>query len=124
MAKRVRKVQKRDSYSVGAGNRAIAAAVDVGLGQIGTVTMSVGRNTIVDGEEAPLPPDELGQGDDLKGKLLLVEVTVTDVSAMTNKMSVAVRLTGGRTTKKVTVSDEVEEEGDSLFFQVFVLFQE
>ncbi len=123
MAKKTTKVQKRDSYSVGKGTRDITAAVDVGLGQIGTVAMFVEKKPIVDGE-APIAPESLGEGNTLKDKLLLVEATVTDVSVMTNKMSVVVRLNGGRTTKKVTAAGEVAEDGDSIFFQIFVLFEE
>lgn len=120
MAKTSR-VKKRDFYDVGTGTRDILASVDVGAGQIGTMAVLINKKAIVE-EEAPLAPQNLGLGSDLKGKLLIVEGTVTDVSVMTNKMSVIVRLTGGRNTKKVTATAEVADDGDSVFFQVAVLF--
>jgi hypothetical protein len=119
MAKKTARVRERDSYSVGTGTRDITAAVDVGLGQIGSVTMSVEEDVVAEGE-APLPPQSLGLGTDLVGKLLLVEVTVSDVSVMTNKMKVIVKLGGGASAKRIEAVAEVQEEGDSVFFEIFV----
>jgi hypothetical protein len=48
---------------------------------------------------------------------------VTDVSIMTNKMSVVARLEGGLAPKTIVANAEVEEEGDSRDFRVFVLFK-
>ena len=122
MAKKIAKVSERDSYSVGTGTRDITAAVDVGLGQIGTVTMSLEDDVVAD-EEAPLPPRTLGKGQDLVDQILLVEVTVTDVSVMTNKMKVVVRLAGGSASKRVEATGEVQDEGESVFFTIAVRFK-
>ena len=122
MAKKIAKVSERDSYSVGTGTRDITAAVDVGLGQIGTVTMSLEDDVVAD-EEAPLPPQTLGKGQDLVDQILLVEVTVTDVSVMTNKMKVVVRLAGGSASKRVEATGEVQDEGESVFFTIAVRFK-
>ena len=59
-----------------------------------------------------------------QGKLLIVETTVSDVSLMTNKMSIILRLSGGQRDKKVVSLDAVDKEGDSIFFQTFILFKE
>lgn len=122
MAKKTARVRERDSYSVGTGTRDITAAVDVGLGQIGTVTMSLEGDILAE-EETPLPPESLGKGEDLIDQVLLVEVTVTDVSIMSNKMKVVVRLAGGSTTKRVEATATVQEEGDSVFFEIAVRFK-
>jgi hypothetical protein len=122
MAKKTARVRERDTYSVGTGTRDITASVDVGLGQIGTVTMSL-EDDVVAEEEAPLPPQSLGEGNELIGKILRVDVTVSDVSVMTNKMKVIVKLGGGSASKRVEATAEVEEEGDSVFFEITVRFK-
>ena len=59
-----------------------------------------------------------------KAEIADVQVKVTDVSVMTNRMSVTVRLTGGPTAKSITVPAEVSDDGDSVLIEVFVLFRE
>jgi hypothetical protein len=122
MAKKTARVRERDSYSVGTGTRDITAAVDVGLGQIGSVTMSLEQD-VIKKKGAPVAPVVVGKGDDLVGKLLLVEVTVSDVSVMTNKMKVIVKLGGGSTAKRIEAIAEVQDEGDSVFFEIFIRFK-
>jgi hypothetical protein len=118
-----KKVKKTDSYKVGTGNQKVKASVDVGLGQLGFVKMSLDRKPLVS-TGAPVGLQTLGSPSELAGKLLIVETVVTDVSIMTNKMSVTHKLIGGPAPKTITVTDEVMEQGDSLLFQASVLFKE
>jgi hypothetical protein len=120
MAKREK---KSESYVVGRGNKHVKVSVDVGLGQLGFLKLSVDRDHKISAP-APLGPVDLGPGADLKGKLLIFETLVTDVSTMTNKMSVIVQLSGGTSTKTITTKGEVGEQGDSILFQIFVLIKE
>jgi len=115
-------VERKTSYRVATAGD-VSVAVDVGLGQIGTITLFLEDAELVAGAEAPLPPRVLGAGTALAGRLLTIEVTVTDVSIMTNQMSVVVRLEGGTAPKTITANAEVDEEGDSRDFRVFVLFK-
>jgi hypothetical protein len=118
-----KKIKKSDSYKVGTGTERIKAAVDVGLGQLGFVKMSLDKKPIVS-TGAPVGMQTLGTPSELAGKLLLIETAVTDASIMTNKMSVTHKLTGGVAAKTIRVLDEVAAPGDSILFQTFVLFKE
>jgi hypothetical protein len=119
-----KKLEKNDSYRVGKKAGAIIrASVDVGLGQDGFVKMSLDRKAII-GTAAPIGLLAVGTAAEVKEKLLVVQSKVTDVSVMTNRMSVAIRLTGGPSPKTITVPAEVTDQGDSILIEVFVLFRE
>jgi hypothetical protein len=117
-----KKQERNDFYKVGAGNATIKAAVDVGLGQLGAVKMFLDKKLIVN-TSAPIGQQLLGSAKDVVGKLLIVETVVTDVSIMTNKLSVVIMLTGGPSPKTIIRTDEVED-GESTLFETFVLFRE
>ena len=119
-----KKIDKNDSYRVGKKSAAvIRASVDVGLGQDGFVKLSLDNKPLL-GTFAPVGLLALGTAYAVKEKLLVVQVKVTDVSVMTNRMSVTVRLTGGPSAKSITVPAEVSDDGDSVLIEVFVLFRE
>ena len=118
-----KKEKKTDSYAVGKGTKDVKVSIDVGLGQLGSVKLSVDKSPIAS-VPAPLGLQNLGPGSALKGKLLIAEVLVTDVSIMTNKMSVVLKLTGGAASKTITTNGEVVDQGDSILFQIFVLIKE
>jgi len=121
----VAKKQKKTSfYKVGTNGAAdILASVDVGLGQTGFVTISLDQTPIVSAP-APIGLLRVGTAADVKGKLLIVEAKVTDVSIMTNKMSVTVKLTGGPADKLVPQPGEVAEQGESILFETTILFRQ
>jgi hypothetical protein len=118
-----KKQNQTESYPVGKGKENVTVSVDVGLGQLAAVQMALDKTPIVSAP-APLGLQNLGPGSALKGKLLIVETMVTDVSIMTNKMSVVTKLTGGVTPKTITTSGEVADQGESILFETFVLFEE
>jgi hypothetical protein len=118
-----KKQKKTDSYAVGKGNKNVKAFVDVGLGQLGFLKLSIDKDHKLSAP-APLGPVDLGRGSDLKGKLLIFETLVTDVSTMTNRMSVVIQLAGGTSEKAVTMDGEVGEDLDSILFQAFILVKE
>jgi hypothetical protein len=117
------KQKKTDSYKVGTGNNTIEVALDVGLGQLGAVKIALDKKTLVIAA-APMGQQPVGRAKDVVGKLLIVETMVTDVSIMTNKMSVVIQLIGGPSAKTITLTDEVPAEGESILFETFVLFKE
>ena len=117
-----KKIKKTDSYKVGTANADVKVGVDVGLGQRGTTKITLSTTPLVT-VGAPVSLT-VGKGSDIKGKLLTIETLVTDVSTMTNKMSVAVKLTGGPSSKTITTPGEVTDSGDSVIFQTLVLFKE
>lgn len=117
-----KKIKKTDAYRIASGNEKIQVAVDVGLGQLGFVKISLGTKPVASAG-APVGLQTLGTRDELADKLLIIEAVVTDVSIMTNKMSVIVKLTGGPAPKTVRVTDEVVDQGDSIIFQISVLLR-
>ena len=124
MATKVETVVKNDSYRVGTkGGAVIRASIDVGLGQDGFVKVSLDRKAII-ATAAPIGFLAVGTAAEVKDKLLVVQAKVTDVSVMTNRMSVAIRLTGGRAPKTIMLPSEVTEVGESVLLEVFVLFRE
>jgi hypothetical protein len=118
-----KKQEKNSSYKVGSGTSEIRAAVDVGAGQKGTVSVALDRKSLRKNAATPVAPVKLGAAEDVEGKLLIVETAVTDVIGMTNKMSVTVRLTGGPSPKNVPDSTEVDD-GETVLFQTFILLKE
>lgn len=118
----IKKIRKNDFYKVGTSDSDVKASVDVGLGQRGTVKVTLGTTSLAT-TGAPLGLN-LGKGSELQGKLLTVETLVTDVSTMTNKMSVALKLSGGPSSKTITTPGEVTDPGDSVIFQTLVLIKE
>jgi len=117
--------EKEVIYQIGKGAAVIKASVDVGLGQEGFVSMALDDKKLFPGvKRAPLARQSLGKASALLEKFLIVETRVSDVSKMTNKMSVTVNLTGAAEGKKVVTTDEVEKDGDEIRFRTFVLFQE
>ena len=119
-----KKQKKTDFYRVGSTpGAAIIASVDVGLGQQGFVSMFLDKTPILSAP-APVGLQRVGTAADVKGKLLIVETKVTDVMELTNKMSVTVRLAGGRAVKLITQPGEVAEQNDSILFQTIVLLRE
>ena len=117
--------EKEVIFNIGKNAGVIEASVDVGLGQEGFVSMAVEQTKLFPGvKRAPLAPQRLGKGPTLLDKFLIVEARVSDVSKITNKMSVTVNLTGAKEGKKVVSTDEVDNDGDEIRFRTFVLFQE
>ena len=119
-----KKQKKTDFYRVGTKPGAgIIASVDVGLGQDAFVSMFLDKTPILSAP-APIGLQRVGTAAEVKGKLLIVETKVTDVSNMTNKMSVTLRLSGGKSVKLIEQFGEVAEQNESILFQTMVLFRE
>jgi hypothetical protein len=108
---------------VGKTDRQIKAAVAVGLGQLGAVKLFLEGQLLTAGV-APLGQTPIGPASEVKGKLLTVEARVDDVSEMTNKMSVVIRLTGGPSAKTITANGEVDTANDSIIFETAITLRE
>ena len=105
-----KKQERNDFYKVGAGNATIKAARRR-RPWTARRRQDVSRQE-TDGEHVSADGQQLvGSAKDVVGKLLIVETVVTDVSIMTNKMSVVIMLTGGPSPKTITRTDEVERRG-------------
>jgi hypothetical protein len=108
------KVKTDDTYEVAAGD--VLLSLSIGEGQFGTSDVFVGSAKVVR-TSGPIGNLRLGPGPAIKGKRLLVRSVVTDVSTMTNKMSVSYRLSGGKAQKAVVAKGGVTSQGASLTFE-------
>jgi hypothetical protein len=108
------KVRTDESYTVGAGD--VLLSLNIGEGQFGTSDIFLGSTQILRAS-GPIGGLLLGPGPDLEGQTLLVRSFVSDVSTMTNKMSVTYRLSGGRTAKTIVARGAVARQGQSLVFE-------
>lgn len=108
------KVKTDDSYEVSTGD--VFLSLTIGEGQFGTSDVFVGGTQVVRAS-GPIGNLRLGSGPRITGKKLLVRSVVTDVSTMTNKMSVSYRLNGGKAKKSVIAKGTVDQQGKSLVFE-------
>jgi len=108
------KVKTDATYQVAAGD--VLLSLSIGEGQFGTSDVFVGGTKVIR-TSGPIGSLRVGSGPAIKGKKLLVRSVVTDVSTMTNKMSVSYRLTGGKAQKAVVAKGGVTAQGASLTFE-------
>lgn len=108
------KVKTDDTYQVGAAD--VFLSLTIGDGQFGTSDVFVGGTQIVRAS-GPIGSLRLGSGAAIKGKKLLVRSVVSDVSTMTNKMSVSYRLNGGTAPKAIVAKGSVATSGKTLVFE-------
>ena len=109
-----KKVKTDDSYQVS--TQDVFLSLSIGEGQFGTTDISVGGTQIIRAS-GPIGNLRLGSGPNIQGKNLLVTSLVSDVSTMTNKMSVSYRLNGGTAQKALVAKGAVTGQGDALIFE-------
>jgi len=108
------KVKTDDTYQVGSADVFLSLAI--GEGQFGTSDVFVGGAQILRASGS-IGSLRLGPGAAIKGKKLLVRSVVSDVSTMTNKMSVSYRLNGGAAQKALVAKGSVDAHGKTLIFE-------
>lgn len=111
-------VELRDDYPVAGGE--VRLAVSIGEGQTGLVSVFLGGVKI---SRTPAPIDvRIGNGSDVRDKLLEVRTIVNDVNSQTNKMSVTYQLTGGKSDLEQVSRGEAATDNQPLdFLAVFAL---
>jgi hypothetical protein len=112
-------VELRNDYPVVSAQE-VRLSVSIGEGQTGLVSVFLGGTRI---SRTPAPIDLLvGNGSQVRDKLLEVRTIVNDVNNQTNKMSVTYQLTGGMAPLEMVSKGEVAEENAPLdFTAVFAL---
>jgi len=108
------KVTTNDTYRVGNGDVFISLAI--GEGQFGTSDVSIDGTRLVR-SSGSIGGLRVGAGPRVKGKDLKVRSVVSDVSTMTDRMSVTYRLNGGQGTKSITAKGKVDKAGKMLIFE-------
>lgn len=113
------RVTTNATYELGDGDVFLSLAI--GEGQFGTSDVSVGSSRILR-SSGSIGRLHLGSGPEIKGKKLKVKSVVSDVSTMTDRMSVTYQLTGGSGPKSIVARGKVDKAGASLIFETtFVL---
>lgn len=108
------RVTTNDTYKVGNGDVFISLAI--GEGQFGTSEVSIDGTRLVR-SSGSIGGLRVGAGPKVKGKDLKVRSVVSDVSTMTDRMSVTYRLNGGQATKSIVAKGKVDKAGKMLIFE-------
>lgn len=108
------KVKTADTYEIGTED--VFLSLNIGEGQFGTSDVFV-EDTSILRASGSIGRLRLGAGIRLTGKDVLIRSVVTDVSTLTNKMSVTYLLSGGKKDKKIAVKSSVSKPGASLVFE-------
>jgi hypothetical protein len=108
------RVTTHDTFKVGKADVFLSLAI--GEGQFGTSDVSIAGSQLLR-SSGSIGRLRLGPGPDIKGKNLKVKSVVSDVSTMTDKMSVTYQLSGGQSSKSLTAKGKVDKAGKMLIFE-------
>jgi hypothetical protein len=97
-------------------DRPIHLTLLIGEGQSGTSDIFIDKTRIVRAS-GTIGRLLVGNGADLAGKALVARSVVNDVSAVTNRMSVTYKLTGGKSNAEFTLPGTVSKSGAALVFE-------
>jgi hypothetical protein len=111
------RVTTNDTYKVG--NADVFLSLAVGEGQFGTSDVSIAGNQLLR-SSGSIGRMRIGSGPQVTGKMLKVKSVVSDVSTMTDKMSLTYQLTGGQGSKSITVRGKVDKAGKMLIFDTTI----
>ena len=107
------RVTTNETYSVGTADVFLSLAI--GEGQFGTSDVTIGATNVLR-SSGSIGRLRIGSGANVKGKTLKVTSVVSDVSTMTDKMSVTYQLSGGEASKAITARGKVNRAGAMLIF--------
>ena len=99
--------------------RIVRLGVIIGDAQIGASIVKLESAEIAKGEIDNVP---VGKGPAIEGKRLFIKTVVTDVNDATNSTSVTYRLTGGTGDWDYTVTENVDQNGDSIVYRAKFTF--
>ena len=109
-------VTLKDDYTVGSAD--IFLAITIGEGQHGTSSVLLGTTRIAAGSGSLRV--KVGDGDDIKGKVVIVRSVVNDVISQTNRMSVTYRFTGGQGNGTFIARGVCPDDGGLLIFEATI----
>ena len=112
-------VELEQTYAVG--GKDVRLSITIGEGQLGMSSVSLGTQLLVKASDT-IGGLLLGSGSDLIDEELRVDTVVTDVSSLTNRMSVTYRLEGGKARKAWLAKGKVTSAFDTLFFRATFSF--
>ncbi len=96
-------------------NQKVELKITIGFGQLGSTSVHVGTERIVDSQEGKVQV-ELGQGGSLKGKMVICSSLVQDVRGETNKTSARYELTGGKKPLDEKLQKVVSDDGEIVWY--------
>ncbi len=98
----------------------IKLSVNIGDAQKGVTTLTLGTDTLVSNREGDFTFD-VGVDNDIAGMQLYCSTAVTAIRKETKKTSVTCKLEGGATNFEKTLSEEVKDQGDVVFYSATFL---
>ena len=92
------------------------------IGQTAKTIASIGKKIIVDDYKGSLPEKEIGNAEELDGRVLYINTIIADTSRDTNFTEMILRLRGGVTFREYVLNKEVKEEGDAQPYDCIIEF--
>ena len=100
-------------------NADINLTIVIGKGQPGSSRVRLGDDVVGDGEVKDLL---IGNGDNIKNKILKITTVVDDFQINTNETCVEYLLTGGKESKKYYLEATVDVDGDRVNYFTEIKF--
>lgn len=108
-------------YFVRNSNHVIVELIYGDPGQSSSTVMHLDGIELEDGTPGDIVRN-LGPGSGLDGKTLDITASVTDTSRTSNHTEMIVRLRGGATFREFVLSENVTEEGETVFYSAIIRF--
>lgn len=101
-------------YLVNTTRRKVNLDIKVGdQGQTSLLTVRLEKAVLIENHQGNLMNFEIGKNNDLNGKALKMEITITDTSRKTNLTFVNIKVSGGLLSRNYPLYKTVDKEGDS-----------
>lgn len=107
------------TYTVEPG-RTVSFSARIGDGQTGGIAAFLGTEKVADGPE--VEQHDLGEGEDLRGGVLVVSTTVVDVRPEHDRTSCVVELAGGHPDRMPIVQAQTAPTGGAVNYLTVIRF--
>jgi len=105
------------SYPVNSND--VYLTVIIGEAQLGSSSVTLDSEILCTGEIKDL---KIGNGNDIKGKMLRVKSIVSDINDNTNRTSIIYRFKGGKADTEYLLEETVSQDGDSIIYRAYIKF--
>ena len=110
-------------YLVNTTGRKVNLDIKVGdQGQTSLLTVRLEKNILIENHQGNLMNLEIGKNNELNGKALKMEITITDTSKKTNLTFVNIKVSGGVLSRNYPLYKTVDKEGDSADYYCHIDF--
>jgi hypothetical protein len=110
-------------YLINDGTKKVNLEITIGEeGQTSLLTVRLDRKNMKENQAGNLANIEIGQNNELNGKVLKITATITDTSKKTNLTSIKIKMSGGVLASNYELYKTVENEGDSANYYAVIEF--